>query len=79
MPKFMNLPHILAADASTTVQFSDWASVITSVTSQFSVANIVAVVSGTIAAGIGFIFLWWGVRKGYRFLRAAVKNGRGSV
>lgn len=70
---------LLSGGGSTTVQPSDWASVITDVTSQFSVSNIVAVISAMVVAGIGFVFLWWGVRKGLRSIMAAVKRGRAKI
>ena len=77
MPKFMNLPVLLSGGTgSTAVTASDWAKLITDVTSQFSVANIVQVMSTIIVAGIGFVFLWWGARKAYRALMSAVRRGR---
>lgn len=60
----------------TTVTAADWAKVITDVTSQFSIANIVQVMSTIIVAGIGFVFLWWGARKAYRALMSAVRRGK---
>lgn len=69
---------VLASGGSTSssVTASDWAKLITDVTSQFSVANIVQVMSTIIVAGIGFVFLWWGARKAYRALMSAVRRGR---
>lgn len=58
---------------------SDWASVISGVTSSFSVANIVAVLASVVAAGIVFVFLWWGVRLAFRSIMGAVKNGTLSI
>lgn len=60
----------------TTVSPSDWAKVITDVTSQFSITAIVAVMSAIVVAGIGFVFLWWGARKAYRAIMSAVRRGR---
>lgn len=69
---------VLASGGSTSssVTASDWSKLITDVTSQFSVANIVQVMSTIIVAGIGFVFLWWGARKAYRALMSAVRRGR---
>jgi hypothetical protein len=69
---------VLASGGSTSssVTVSDWSKLITDVTSQFSVANIVQVMSTIIVAGIGFVFLWWGARKAYRALMSAVRRGR---
>nr|CDL65984.1 unnamed protein product [uncultured bacterium] len=80
MPKFMNLPFILASGSTVTgVNPADWASIIEGVTGQFSVANIVAVIASVVAAGIGFVFLWWGVRIAFRSIMGAVKNGSLSI
>lgn len=60
----------------TTVTVSDWAKVITDVTAQFSVVQIVAVMSAIVVAGIGFVFLWWGARKAFRAIMSAVRRGK---
>lgn len=70
------IPSLLSGSASSTVTAADWSSLITSVTAQFSVANIVQVMSTIIVAGIGFVFLWWGARKAYRALMSAVRRGK---
>ena len=56
-----------------------WASVMTAMTGQISVATIVAVLASLVVAGIGLVFLWWGVRKAIRSLMSAFKKGRMSV
>lgn len=76
MPKFMHLPLFLSGGGSSTVTPSDWASVITDVTAQFSITQIVAVMSAIVVAGIGFVFLWWGARKAFRAIMSAVRRGR---
>lgn len=58
---------------------SDWSTVITNVTSNFSPANIVGVLASVVAAGIVFVFLWWGVRLAFRSIMGAVKNGTLSI
>lgn len=70
---------ILAAESPSAVSPTDWASVITNVTKQYSVANIVGVIGSVVAAGIGFVFLWWGVRIAFRSIMGAVKNGTLSI
>lgn len=37
--------------------------VINAMTGQISVTTILAVLVAAIGAGIGFVFMWWGVRK----------------
>lgn len=68
-------PLLLSGDTSK-VTASDWAKVISDVTAQFSVTEIVTVMSTIIVAGIGFVFLWWGARKAYRALMSAVRRGK---
>lgn len=58
---------------------ADWQSIISSVTSSFSTANIVAVLASVVGAGIVFVFLWWGVRLAFRSIMGAVKNGTLSI
>lgn len=73
----MTNPFLLLADTpSSTVTASDWATIITDVTSQFSVSTIVKTMSTIVVAGIGFVFLWWGARKAYRALMSAVRKGK---
>lgn len=79
MPIFMTIAFVLASEAAGTVKPTDWANIITGVTGQFSVANIVAVIASVVAAGIGFVFLWWGVRIAFRSIMGAVKNGTLSI
>lgn len=61
---------------STTVSFSDWASVLSAMTSQISPATVIAVIAGTIGAGIGLVFMWWGVRKLVKLIMGAFKSGK---
>lgn len=74
--KYMILRAFLSSGGSTTVTANDWSKLITDVTAQFSVSEIVTVMSTIIVAGIGFVFLWWGARKAYRALMKAVTKGR---
>lgn len=50
--------------------------VVNSVTGTFSLAQIAGVLSAVVGAGIGFVFLWWGVRKAYAFVMSAVQGRR---
>lgn len=79
MPKFMHLYALASGSTPTTPTPSDWSQVITNVTSSFSVANIVGVLASVVAAGIIFVFLWWGVRLAFRSIMGAVKNGTLSI
>lgn len=66
----------LADPASTVVTASDWASVIAAMTSQISVSTVVGVLATLVTAGIGLVFLWWGVRKAVGSLMGSFRSGR---
>ena len=69
----------LASSTASAVTASDWASVISAMTAQVSVATIVGVLATIVAACIGIVFMWWGVRKAVRALMAAFRKGKISV
>ena len=75
MPKLMNLPLMLTG-GTTVVSSSDWASVIEAMTGQISVSTVVGVLATLVGAGIGLVFMWWGVRKASRSLMAAFRSGK---
>lgn len=58
------------------VTASDWAAVITAMTSQISVSTVVGVLATLVTAGIGLVFLWWGVRKAVGSLMGSFRSGR---
>lgn len=73
------LPELIPlADPAPTgvVTASDWASVITAMTSQISVSTVVGVLATLVTAGIGLVFLWWGVRKAVGSLMGSFRSGR---
>lgn len=67
------------ADSTGTTTAADWSAVITALTGQISVSTIVAALATFVTAGIGIVFMWWGVRKGIRSLMSAFRKGRMSV
>lgn len=66
----------LSDPASNVVTASDWASVIAAMTSQISVSTVVGVLATLVTAGIGLVFLWWGVRKAVGSLMGSFRSGR---
>lgn len=66
----------LEGTTPTVVTASDWASVITAMTSQISVSTVVGVLATLVTAGIGLVFLWWGVRKAVGSLMGSFRSGR---
>ena len=74
-----NMLVALESGGASAVTAADWASVISAMTAQISVATIVGVMATIVAACIGIVFLWWGVRKAVRALMAAFRKGKISV
>ena len=71
---------VFASEVGTTaVTSKDWESVITAMTGQISVTTVVGVLATAVSAGIGLVFMWWGVRKATRMLFKAFRSGRTSV
>lgn len=68
-----------AADAGTPVAADAWKPVIDALTAQISVSTVVAALATFVTAGIGLVFMWWGLRKGLRSLMSAFRKGRMSV
>lgn len=62
--------------SSNVVTASDWASVISAMTGQISVGTVVGVLATLVTAGIGLVFLWWGVRKAVGSLMGSFRSGR---
>lgn len=70
-------PQLIAVDSpSTVVTANDWASVITAMTGQISVSTVVATLATLVTAGIGLVFMWWGVRKAVGSLMGSFRSGR---
>lgn len=67
------------ASESGAVSATDWQSVITALTSQISVSSVVGVLASLVTAGIGLVFMWWGVKKAVRSLMAAFRRGKMSL
>lgn len=61
------------------VTAADWSEVITAMTGQISVETIVGVLATLVTAGIGLVFMWWGVRKAASSLMAAFRKGKMSI
>lgn len=66
----------LSDPVSNVVTAKDWASVISAMTSQISVSTVVGVLATLVTAGIGLVFLWWGVRKAVGSLMGSFRSGR---
>lgn len=69
----------LFANASTAVDATAWKSVMDALTAQVSVSTIVGVLVTLVTAGIGLVFMWWGVRKALRSLMSAFRKGKMSL
>lgn len=77
MPKFRILGLLLSsATGGSVVSSTDWSSVLDALSAQISVSTIIPVIAATITAGIGMVFMWWGVRKLVRSVMCAFRTGR---
>lgn len=66
-------------EGATVVSAADWASVMTALTGQVSVSTVVGVLATLVTAGIGLVFMWWGVRKALKSLMSAFRKGKMSL
>lgn len=66
----------LTTTTPSVVTAADWASVISAMTGQISVSTVVGVLATLVTAGIGLVFLWWGVRKAVGSLMGSFRSGR---
>lgn len=55
---------------------ADFTSVLTTLQEQLSVANIVSILGILAGACVGFVFMWWGVRKLSGALVKSAKSGK---
>lgn len=60
----------------TTVGWSTISSVIDAVTGQISTSAVLGVLAGAVGISIGFVFLWWGIRKGIRVILNGALKGK---
>lgn len=74
------MPGIMfLSETGGTVSSADWSSVLSAMTAQISVESVVGVIAATVTAGIGLVFMWWGVRKLVRAVMGAFRKGKLSV
>lgn len=68
-----------SSTVATAITTADFQSIIDALTAQISVSTVVTVVAAGMGAAVGFVFMWWGVRKLVRMIMSAVKKGKASV
>lgn len=73
------MPKILLVEAAEIASWSDFAPVISAITSQFSITTIIAFLAALIAATIALNFMWWGIRRAYAAIMAAAKGRSNGV
>ncbi len=64
------------AEETNPVSSADFKPVLDALTGQISITTVVGIIAAVVTAGIGFVFLWWGVRKVFGAIMKAFK-GRG--
>lgn len=75
----LTLPLMLLTADGETVSVETIMSILKAVTDVMSIQTIVAFIAGLIAVCMSFVFLWWGVRKGFKMIMRAVTKGKISV
>lgn len=65
--------------AGATVGADQLMDIIDAITGQVSVTNILGVLVAAVGAAIGFVFLWWGVRKLLSTFFSGFRKGKASV
>lgn len=68
-----------ASESSSSVGPDAWKPVIDAMAAQLNVTTVIAVLASLVTAGIGLVFMWWGVRKAVSSLMAAFRNGKLSL
>lgn len=61
------------------VSATDFQGVMDAITAQISVSSVVGILTTCATAGVGLVFMWWGVRKVLRALMSAFKKGKISL
>lgn len=79
MVMMMGMTAFAAEVTGTPVTAAAWKPVIDALTAQISVQTVIAALATFVTAGIGLVFMWWGLRKGLRSLMSAFRKGRMSV
>lgn len=73
----MTVPVFASSGSSDSVTYeSSLKPILDKILAQISIANIVSMIGAFIAAGIGFVFLWWAIRKGISILMSAIRKGK---
>lgn len=66
----------IAEASAVTFSWSDVSSILSNVTSQFSMNNLVSIVGGILGITAVFGVFWFAVRKGVDLVQRAVKSGK---
>lgn len=72
-------PSLVFSSGGSAVTSDTIMDILNAVTSQFSITNIVQFIAGILGVTVAFVFLWWGVRKGFRLIVKATTKGKPGV
>lgn len=75
-PSFLTMISSFLTGTATVVTPDAWQTIIDAFNSQISVPSIVGVIAAVIGAAVGFVFMWFGVRKSISVLMAAFQKGK---
>lgn len=71
----MNFGYFMTGTNSV-VSATDWSQLITALQEQISVSSVVGVLASVVGAGVGLVFMWWGIRKSVSVVMSAFKRGK---
>ena len=66
-------------DVTTAISSTDFATILSTLQTQISVATVVEVLAVGCGASVGLAFMWWGSRKLVTMLMSAFKKGKVSM
>ena len=68
MVMMMSMTAFATGETGTPVAADAWKPVIDALTAQISVSTVVAALATFVTAGIGLVFMWWGLRRAFVLL-----------
>lgn len=69
----------IAGEAPTAIPAETIQDVLSAVTDTFSVSTIVQYVAYILGAVVGFVLIWWGIRKAFKAIKNAATKGKAGV
>lgn len=80
MLRYLLAPFIVVAHATPSTPpaapaWSDFADIVSAITGVFSTSSVISILAGIFGAAIGFVFLWFVVKRIVRVIMGAINGG----